>query len=110
VPREAMSDGEERQHPRLPVSLECHLVGTSGRMTVRISNLSLAGCYVDTATEIALGSVAIVTVGVRGEVVTLSGVVTHTPPGLGFGMQFDSLSEKTHRQIEALLRSLSSEP
>jgi hypothetical protein len=104
-----MSEGEERQHPPLPVSLECHLVGTSGRMTVRISDVSLTGCYVDTRTEIAAGSVAIITVSVRGEVMTLSGVVTHTHPGLGFGMQFDALSEKTHRQIEALLRSLSSE-
>ena len=51
-----MAGEDKRRHVRLPMVVECQVDGISGRGSMRLSDLSLSGCYVDTATGVALGS------------------------------------------------------
>jgi hypothetical protein len=52
----AVAGTEQRQHPRQPVFLDCEIDGASDFATMRISNLSLAGCYVDTGMSVGVGA------------------------------------------------------
>ena len=89
----------KRQSPRLPVSLECKVEGASGVGTMCISDLSPTGCYVDTRTAVAVGSLVTIRMMVAGQLLTLTGCVAHSHPTIGFGMQFDAFSVESSGEI-----------
>lgn len=99
-----MAGTEKRQHPRQPVFLDCEIDGASDFATMRISNLSLAGCYVDTGMSVGVGAAVRLRLVLAGTPLTLSGLVIHVQPGIGFGMRFDPLPEETLAPLIAFLR------
>jgi hypothetical protein len=93
---------ERRRYPRREVLLECRIEGTSARALLRITNVSIGGCYVDSRFPVSIG--AKITVSVLADPgLVLPGRVTSAQPGFGFGVEFDELSNATCTQLLALM-------
>jgi hypothetical protein len=90
-----------RRYARLPVSIDCAIEGASGRASMRVSELSLGGCYVDTRIQFAEGSPVSIRAALPGGEVLLTGRVIYAQPGFGFGVAFDDLADSTRQQLEA---------
>ncbi|MGH9240498.1 MAG: PilZ domain-containing protein [Vicinamibacterales bacterium] len=93
---------ERRRHPRRGVLLDCRIEGTSAHATLRITDLSVGGCYVDSRFPVSIGSKITVRVLADPEVL-LPGRVTSAQPGFGFGIEFDELPDATCTQLLALM-------
>ena len=94
-----------RRYPRLPVSVDCQVEGASGHASMRVSELSLGGCYVDTRMQ--FGADAPITIRAllpTGDVV-FTGRVRYEQPGYGCGVAFDPLSDEARERLEAFLQS-----
>jgi PilZ domain len=86
-----MAGDEQRRDPRVPLVVECQVEGISGRASMRLSDLSVGGCYVDVASAISEGSQVSLHTTLGGRPVVLTGVVAHSKQGVGFGVRFDPL-------------------
>jgi PilZ domain-containing protein len=96
---------ENRTDIRVDVCLTTRWQGCSANHSARISDLSRAGCYVDTIAEVIVGETLFLKILVPdGEWFELTGVVAHHTPRLGFGVRFVDLDGKQHHQIGSLLR------
>jgi hypothetical protein len=73
-----------------------------GRPT-RITDLSRGGCHIESRFPPAPGTVAEVTVLLRGRPIILRGTVMHSQHRLGFAMRFDVLDEPTQDFLIASL-------
>lgn len=94
----------ERRHPRVCVPLTVVLDCMSGRREVRVADLGAGGCYVDTLT----GVVPKETVGLtfllqEGTTMALSGTVAYVHPGIGFGVEFTSLTSEQRLFIARII-------
>jgi hypothetical protein len=91
---------EKRQDDRKTYWSEVSLEFASGKHGVRISDLSLGGCYVDSIASVTEGEAITVTLSNKaGETMSLPGEVAYVMPGLGFGVRFQDL---TQEQIDFL--------
>lgn len=97
-------DRQQRRYPRWPVSIDCEVGGASGRSSMRLSELSVGGCYVDTRTMFAEGTPVTITAMFPDTELTFTGRVLYVHPGYGFGVGFDPLSDATREQLEEFLR------
>lgn len=97
-----MSD-EKRRFPRQPVSIECQVEGSSGHASMRLSELGLGGCYVDTRMEFAPGAMVTIRAAFPMGELVLTGRVIYMQSGYGFGVGFDALPEETRRTLEGFL-------
>ena len=97
-----MAGDERRQHPRRATFIECQVEGASGFAAMRISDLSLTGCYIDTRVMVTAGSQLAVYMMLPDVRLTVTGTVVYVHPGIGFGMRFDPLSESARSVITRL--------
>ena len=93
---------ERRDEERIPLSLEARWEGISHH--ARVSDISVDGCYVDTlAANVSVGEVISIDIKLPGgEWLPLRGEVTHTMPGVGFGLCFTFLTDEEQRLIAQL--------
>ena|SRR6185503_5338043 len=98
-----MTGGERRQHPRRPVVLECQVEGVSGLTDMRVTDLSVDGCYVDSRALVGVGSPTTLHLRLSGITLTLTGRIAHSQPGIGFGVRFDRLPSSTAQMLEKIL-------
>jgi hypothetical protein len=92
-----------RSHPRITMPLECAWSGASGRAETRISDLSEAGCYVDTSQVPVAGETVEINVTLGGAALTLSGRVVYAAVGMGFGAKFEPLETATAGHLSAFV-------
>jgi hypothetical protein len=78
-----------RRWPRQSVTLECRIEGVSGRASIRLSELSFGGGYVDTSADFSAGMPVRLVMVLDGNEANVSGRVVYTHPGMGFGFAFD---------------------
>jgi carbonic anhydrase/acetyltransferase-like protein (isoleucine patch superfamily) len=97
-----MSGEDKRRHVRLPMVVECSVDGILGQ-GMRLSDLSLSGCYVDTSTHVAMGSTVAIAAVLKGHPVVLNGRVVHTHERIGFGVQFEALPAEVVGVIQRFL-------
>ena len=71
------------------------------------SDISLHGCYVETAAAYPVGSTLALTVEVNGFRVEASGDVRVAYPGLGMGISFTKIADEDRERLRGLVRSLS---
>src|SRR5580765_2393200 len=84
---------ERRKHQRYPLSLELRLAAASGKSEVRLSDLSLGGCYIDTIGQVSVGENVTFEINVPAmQWVSFRGTVTYAHPGFGFGVRFSTLN------------------
>ena len=80
------------QHTRRAILLECQIEGMSGLAATRISDLSAAGCYVESRCQASVGAYIMIRLTFGGALITLTGRIAHAQPSIGFGMGFDPVS------------------
>lgn len=97
---------ERREDERVTLSLEARWEGLSGRYRARISDMSLGGCFLDTAGTVAGGE--IITFEIRlpdGEWLSLRGEVAFVQPHVGFSLRFSFLTDEEQRSLSQLISS-----
>ena len=95
---------DRRSKPRLSVHLDAVWDSEEERHSVRITDLSEGGCYLDTVGEVMVGEIVAFRVLLPdGDWLYLEGEVRHHRHEMGFGVQFVDLNEE---QRENLLRLL----
>ena len=104
-----MSYAEKRRYPRLPVLVECQVEGASGRATMRLTDLSPRGCFVDTTMTFPSGTVVSLAATLGDAEVKLKGrVVPMQQTGYGFGVEFTDLDDATQQQLDAYIQKAGS--
>ncbi len=99
-----MSEKEQRETERTPVVLEATWSGSTVGSPVRVTDISMGGCYLDTIGRAEPGeSVLISLILAEGKLVTLSGIATYAQTHTGFGVRFTNLSEEQSELIAGLL-------
>ena len=84
---------ERRNDARIAGPFEGHWHGGSGATDVRITDISLGGCFVETRMQPVVGEETDVTVLFGdGQSLTLQGRVAYADPGIGFGISFRPLT------------------
>ena len=94
-----------RRWPRLSCLAECRIEGISRHAPARVTELSIAGGYVDTNAPFSTGDhVRFVMVLDDTEApVTARVIYAHTGIGFGFTFELDQMDLTVHRRIAALL-------
>jgi hypothetical protein len=82
---------ERRRTPRFPLILMAEVIDlvSGAKVTARTSDVSRAGCYLDTLHPVPLGSVIQIRLSREGETFEVTGKVVYVNPGLGMGVSFD---------------------
>lgn len=95
---------EKRRHPRLEQPIEGRWCGASGRRDVRITSLSLGGCFVDGLGTPAVGERPLIELQLRdAPPLELVGEVVYLSRPQGFAVRFVDVSA---RDRQALLDGL----
>lgn len=95
---------EKRAHPRVETFLTVRWDGSTTNTDVRISDLSLGGCFVDTVTEALEGETVTLQILLpSNEWLDIQGVVVHHHRRFGFGLRFEDLDDMKRQQIWSLL-------
>ena len=103
-----MSYAEHRKYPRLPVLVDCRVEGASGRATMRLTDLSPRGCFIDTRMSLPEGTHVTVFAMFGDSEVPLTGrVIPMQSAGYGFGVEFVDLDPTSQQQLEAYIRQVS---
>ena len=90
---------DNRKHPRIARPLEARFIGSSGGSPCRVADISWGGCFVQCLAEARVGERTVVTPTINGGAVDLPAVVVYRVHGIGFGVQFDPMSQE---QVDAL--------
>jgi hypothetical protein len=95
---------ERRSHNRISIRLPVKWEGMSGSHEARSEDISLSGCFINTAARVELGEVVALELELpSGEWLPLRGEVTSYQPGIGFGMVFSLLTEDEEDALKVLL-------
>jgi hypothetical protein len=96
---------EQRQFERVPLRLEVEWNGCSnGQYPNVTSDLSLGGCYVETMSSVAVGSVLNLRLHLPcNMMMTFEGEVLYHHPTIGFGIKFLELSSSQVQSLKALI-------
>lgn len=94
-----------RQNKRTNLSLEVTVEFSSGKREVRISDLSMSGCFIDSIAPVTQGESVIfmVRMPTSGEQLKLNGEVVYVFPNSGFGIKFTDLTEEEQNIIKQLI-------
>ena len=102
-----MSYEQQRKYPRLPVLVDCRVEGASGRATMRLTDLSPRGCFIDTMMSFPEGTRVTVFAMLGESEVPLTGRVIPMPSAGGFGIEFVDLEAGSREQLDAYIRQAS---
>src|SRR5262245_19146402 len=97
---------ERRTETRFEVCLDA-VIGTSGRSTARVTDLSEGGCYIDSMSDEFLNGVVEIKIQLPSvEWLPLVGEVAHHTARLGFGLRFIELDAATLEKLQSVIRQL----
>ena len=97
-------DQERRKAPRINVALEMQWEGMAGRADARLSDLSLAGCFVESLGTPGIGDVITLRIKLpTGNWLQLRGEVKFRDSHLGFGVAFSDLRPEDQQFIAHLI-------
>ncbi len=93
-----------RKNERINIPLEAILEFSSGKREVRVSNLSIGGCFINSIDQVLEGKLVIFTVRMSTDQwLKLNGKVTYVLPNSGFGLSFTDLTEEEQNIIQQLI-------
>ncbi len=78
-------------------------------LTARTTNLSLFGCYVDTAEPFPEGTKVSLRITHGGTILAALGRVAHSEPNFGMGLAFTTIEPRSQAILEKWLASLRTE-
>lgn len=88
----AQNSSERRAEPRTPLIAQAEVadIASGVKLSARVSDLSLSGCYLDALTPLPEGSQVHLRISFNDERLALRAIIRFSHPGLGMGVQFDS--------------------
>jgi Tfp pilus assembly protein PilZ len=93
-----------RKNERVIISLEVVIDFSSGKQEVRISDISMSGCFIDTTAPVKKGEIIFFNVCMpTGEWLKISGEVAYILPNSGFGLRFTDLSAEGQKLLKQLI-------
>jgi hypothetical protein len=99
---------ERRQHQRSSRAVDGSWRGASGGTPCRISDLSVAGCFVQSMATPLQGESTTITLSLDGRSVSVSGTVLYIEAGMGFAVRFADIPADIRAAFGA--RGTSAEP
>lgn len=94
----------ERQQDRISVPMTVVLDCSSDKREVRLTDLSLGGCYIDSIAGIQAEEVVGLKLALpQGRSVDLSGTVVYVHDGIGFGVQFNDMTREQRTVLEKMI-------
>ncbi len=100
---------ERRRSPRYRCQGSAHLNNLENGISTwaTFTDISLHGCYVETASTYRIGTAIVLKIDVNGFRVETRGDVRVAYPNLGMGIFFTTMSEEDRERLRELLKSLS---
>jgi len=99
---------EKRKSPRYVCDGSVRLQKPGGASTwARFTDISLHGCYIESASPYSIGTNVDVKLELQGIRVEANGQVRVSYPGLGMGVAFMKISEQEQNHLQELLRRIS---
>lgn len=93
-----------RSDERVSTNLQAKWDGVSGNHEGRVEDLSLGGCFVNTAGRVDVGEVVGVEIKLpSGEWLQLRGEVASYQTGIGFGVLFTFLTDDEEQALRELI-------
>ena len=85
---------------------ECTWLSDWGEEHSRVSNLSPAGCYIESRASVLVEGTTLsdITITLPGGTITLQGTVVHAIRGVGFAVEFTDLDKDAHDVLSALVQ------
>jgi len=101
LPAPASNPAERRAEPRTPLIAQADLadIASGVKLSARVSDLSLSGCYLDALTPLPEGSDVHLRIEFNNERLAIRAKIRFSHAGLGMGVQFNSL---TGEQMQTL--------
>ncbi len=98
---------DDRRKPgRIPAWLEVMWEGITGRHEARTSDITTAGCFVDTIGQVTVGEIVNFKIQLPAEdLLELRGEVIYAYPSIGFGLQFTDMSDADRKRLEWLVKA-----
>ena len=99
---------ERRQSPRYPFFAPAELTeSTSGaRLETATSDLGSKGCYLDTPNPLRQGTIVSIRITYQGQIFAARGVVAHSHPKMGMGVNFIALETGCASLLEMWLNEV----
>lgn len=93
---------KERVSLMMTVALDC----ASGMREVRLSDLSMGGCYVDSISGVSPNEpIGLKITFANGRTENIPGTVVYVHEGIGFGVQFEELNLEQRYLIAQVIRA-----
>ncbi len=93
-----------RSDERVSINLPVKWDGLSGRHEARVEDLSMGGCFVNTAGRVDPGEIVSIAVKLpSGEWLQLRGEVVSYQQGIGFGVLFSFLTDDEEQALRELI-------
>ncbi len=98
---------DRRRWPRHSVLVPCRIEGISNRTSVRLTELSIGGGYVDANTPLQVGDPIGLVMDLDGRELAVPGRVLYLIPrtGFGFAFEWDDMPLEAREAIEQFLKS-----
>ena len=97
-------DSERRNSTRVALITEVQYEGAGILAETRLSDISLSGVFIDALSPLPEGATLKLTFDLpRGQRVTAEGVVVHSQPRIGMGVEFTNLKPEDAKLIQDAL-------
>lgn len=95
-----------RKHKRVPALLEVTWEGAAGRHEARTSDITVAGCFIDTLGQVRVGETLKFKLCLpAGDAIEVQGKVVHKYPNVGFGVCFTNIADPDRKRLEWLVKA-----
>jgi PilZ domain len=112
APRVAPADEDKRKFPRhrVPFPIEIRdQDGVGSHMNTKSADISGRGCYVETMLPLPVGKLLNITFWVDAERISTPAVVRSCDGGVGMGIEFTGLDEKTRERLQQQVETMAAE-
>jgi hypothetical protein len=110
APREEASTKEKRRFPRHRVRFPIEIRDDAGmQMRTNAADINGRGCYVETMLPVPVGKVLEITFWLDTERVDTSAIIRACDGGVGMGIEFTGLDEKTQERLQQRVETMEDE-
>jgi hypothetical protein len=110
APREEASTKEKRRFPRHRVRFPIEIRDDAGmQMRTNAADINGRGCYVETMLPLPVGKVLEITFWLDTERVDTSAIIRACDGGVGMGIEFTGLDEKTQERLQQRVETMADE-
>jgi hypothetical protein len=110
--RTAPADEDKREFPRRRVPFPIEIRdqdGVGSHMNTKSADISARGCYVETMLPLPVGKVLSITFWLGSDRVITPGVIRSSDGGVGMGIEFTGLDDKTRDRLQQQIETMAAE-